>query len=129
MDNKKWYKRFGTIFWWAFAILPLIITLIYFIGYHLTFNSGITSALELSSYHTNSSGSFLVYLDSVCLDMQSWCPGVLLTGFNGLFNAFNVTNTTLSFLCAWFIFSNIIHLLIDICVYIFHKMHNILEKE
>ena len=129
MDNKKWYKRFGTIFWWIFAVLPLLIALIYFIGYHLTFNSGIATASELASYHSNASGNYLTYLSSVCVDMQSWCPTILVTGFNGLFDAFDIASTTLSFICAWFVFSNIIHLLIDICVYIFHKMHNIIERE
>lgn len=128
MDNKKWYKRFGTIFWWIFAILPLLIALIYFIGYHLTFNSGISTAVELSAYHTNASGNFITYLDSVCTDMGSWCPSLLTNAFSGLFGAFNVTNATLDFICAWFVFSNIIHLLLDICVYVFQKMHNFVER-
>ena len=58
MDNKKWYKRFGTLFWWFFTILPLIIALFYFIGYHLTFNSGISSASDLANYHANTLGMF-----------------------------------------------------------------------
>ena len=128
MDNKKWYKRFGTIFWWVFAILPLLIALIYFIGYHLTFNSGITTALELSEYHTLSSGDYLTYLDSVCTDMSVWCPTILVNGFSGLYGAFNVSSNTLNVICAWFVFSNIIHLLLDICVFVFHKMHCLLER-
>lgn len=51
MDNKKWSHRFSTIFWWTLTILPLIVALIWFIGYHLTFNSGITTANELNIYH------------------------------------------------------------------------------
>lgn len=128
MDNKKWYKRFGTIFWWVFAILPLLIALIYFIGYHLTFNSGINSALELSNYHTMVSGDYLTYLDSICVGFESWTPTLLINAFSGLFGAFNVVSNTLNIICAWFLFSQIIHLLIDIVVFVFHKMHCLLER-
>ena len=58
MDNKRWYSRYGTIFWWTLAILPLIVALSQFIGFHLTFNSGITSANELVTYHSNNNGNF-----------------------------------------------------------------------
>ena len=53
MDNKKWYKRFAVVFWWSFTILPLLCFIIYFIGYHLTFNSGISSSTDLTLYHEN----------------------------------------------------------------------------
>ena len=46
MDNKKWYKKFATIFWWAFTIMPLLVALIYFIGYHLTFTSRSNTTIE-----------------------------------------------------------------------------------
>lgn len=128
MDNKKWYKRFGTIFWWVFAVLPLIIALIYFIGYHLTFNSGIDTASELSAYHSMASGNYFTYLDSTCTSISSWTPSILINGFNGLYGAFNITNTTISILSAWFVFSAIIHLLLDICVFVFHKMHCFIER-
>lgn len=134
MDNKKWYNRFATIFWWGLTILPLIIALIYFIGFHLTFNSGITSANELVSYHNSPSGEFGYYLDLVLLDGEYLTfDGLSLTFINtmydDLFQILHITFAgTLSLLFGWMTSVQFYHLIFDFIVWLPRWCHNILSK-
>lgn len=128
MDNVKWYKKFATIFWWSFTILPLIVALIYFIGYHLTFNSGIAQASELASYHNNSVGNFYDILGSTFGDFESYCIDSLTSMFQGLFNILGVQNYyELAFFFSWMLSVQMYHLLFDFLVFFINMIHDFLD--
>lgn len=134
MDNKRWYSRFGTIFWWVLTILPLIIALIYFIGFHLTFNSGITAANELVSYHNSPFGEFGYYLDLVLLDGEYLTFDGLSIPFlndmyDDLFQTLNITfGGTLALLFGWMTSVAFYHVLFDFGVWIFNWIHALFDR-
>ena len=129
MDNKKWYKKFGTIFWWVFTIMPLIVALIQFIGYHLTFNSGISSAVELANYHDNSIGNFYSILCSVLIDFGNFTMSSLIDVFSGLFDILGVTNNVVfGTLFAFMVSVQLYHLLYDVLICFIHLIHDFMES-
>lgn len=129
MDNKKWYKKFATIFWWSFTILPLVITIIYFIGYHLTFNSGIDTAQELANYHNNSYGSFMVYFSDILTQFDNFTMVGLKNAFNGLFDILGVSSySVLGVFFAYMLSVQVYHLLFDMLVFFIHLIHNFMDK-
>lgn len=132
MDNRKWYNRFASIFWWCLTILPLIIALIYFIGFHLTFNSGMTSAIELSNYHQEFNGNFLNYLEDVLMEnimFGDWCLPFVNTMFFDLFNSLGVVDFDyLGVLFGWMVSVQFYHLLFDFIVWLPQWFHRIMEK-
>ena len=135
MDNKRWYSRFGTIFWWSLAILPLIVALIQFIGFHLTFNSGITSATELANYHANSNGDFiqilsyyLNYAGSTFFDFQL---SFIYDMFFALFQQLNMDQIglySMATLFGWMTSVAFYHVLFDFAVWIFNWIHSFFER-
>lgn len=129
MDNKKWSKRFGTIFWWAFTILPLLIALIQFTGYHLTFNSGIASASDLANYHDLSSGSFYNILTDTLTELDFFNMSLFKTTFTNLFDIIGVNNyTSLSILLSFMVSIQIYHLIFDLFAWLPCFFHKMLEK-
>lgn len=136
MDNKKWGKRFSTIFWWTLTILPLIIALIYFIGYHFTFNSGITSATDLASYHVNVNGSYLDYLSEICFNNEysfitfdPLCLPFIKDMFSSLFSTLDIDYYDFfPVLFSWMASVQLYHVMYDVCVWIFRIIHSWLER-
>ena len=128
MDNVKLYKKFATIFWWTLTILPLIVAVIYFIGYHLTFNSGIATASELVSYHSNSIGNFEFYLIDVLGNFSDFTMSSLISTFEGLFNILGVSGyIDLAILFAYMLSVQIYHLLFDCLVFFINMIHDFLD--
>lgn len=128
MDNVKWYKKFSTIFWWSFTILPLIVALIYFIGYHLTFNSGISDATELASYHSNSVGNFFGILQNTLNDFDLFTMSALKTTFSGMFDILGVTNySVIGILFGYMLSVQIYHLMFDFLVFFINMIHDFLD--
>lgn len=129
MDNKKWYKRFGTLFWWLFTILPLLIALIQFVGFHLTFNSGISSGTDLALYHDNSSGDFYNILQTYLNHFSNLSIPVIDSAFSDFFDIFNVSNyLVLGSLFGFMASVQLYHLIYDIVVWLFLKLHCLLER-
>ena len=133
MDNKKIYKQFGTLFWWTLTLLPLIVVLINFIGYHLTFNSGITSAQELSNYHYDTNGNFIYILEDYMLDnnfnFSAYSMGMFNAFWNDMFNLIGVRNYDyLNVLFGWMTSVQFYHLLFDFIVWLPRFFHSILDK-
>lgn len=131
MDNKKWGKRFSTIFWWSLAILPFVIPLIQFIGYHLTFNSGITSASDLASYHDNSIGQFDYFLLKFNNNWKNFSISYIRDMFSALFSQFGFSDNvatilygSFSWMCTVFFF----HVVFDVSVWLFRILHSWLER-
>lgn len=134
MDNKRWGKRFSTIFWWSLAILPLIIVLIYFVGYHLTFNSGITSQNELALYHNNQYGSFAYIFEKVLFGDEPFSfyemqLPYINTMYYNLFNLLEIDYTScLASLFGWMTSVFFYHVIFDVAVWIFRFCHNLMER-
>ena len=129
MDNKKWYKRFGTLFWWAFTILPVIVALIQFTGYHLTFNSGISSATDLASYHNNSIGGFYNILANVLNDFDLINMSIFKTTFSNLFDLIGITNySVFAILMSFMVSVQVYHLIFDLFAWLPMFFHKLLEK-
>ena len=129
MDNKKWYKCFGTLFWWLFTIMPLLVALIQFIGYHLTFNSGITSATDLANYHDLSSGNYFAILSDTLNNFDLINISFFKSTFSALFNTMGVTNyTTLGILLSFMVSVSIYHLAFDLFTWLPRFFHKLLDK-
>ena len=64
--KRKWYKNIDVLFWFLVMALVFLIPLIHFIGYHLAFNSGISTATDLSTYQNNVDSSYFYYLKYYC---------------------------------------------------------------
>lgn len=132
MEEKKLSKKIGSIFWWCLAVAPLILALIYFIGYHITFNSGITSASDLSLYHTNGLNAFNNYLEGLNVNLFKFIPSVIrtpiITIFNVIFEGSSTSVQITSNIVAWFVWVFILHCLCDILVYIPRIAHHLLDK-
>ena len=131
MDNKKWYKKIATIFWWVLTILPVLIALIYFIGYHLTFNSGITEATELASYQSNSIGNYYTYLSNILQnDFNKFTIPSLANTFANLFNLLGITGRgPLGILFGYMLSIQLYHLLFDCLVFFIHLLHSFTDTE
>ena len=129
MDNKKWYKRFGTVFWWLFTILPLLVALIQFIGYHLTFNSGISVANDLASYHDLASGNYFDILSNTLVDFDLISMDLFDNTFSDLFNIIGIDNyLTLGYLMSFMVSVQIYHLIFDLFAWLPMFFHKLLEK-
>lgn len=129
MDNKKWYKRFGTIFWWLLTILPIIVALIQFVGYHLTFNSGISVASDLASYHDLASGNYFDILSNTLADFDLISIDLFDNTFSDLFNIIGVDNyLTLGYLMSFMVSVQIYHLIFDLFAWLPCFFHKLLEK-
>ena len=133
MDNKRWGKRFSTIFWWTLTILPLIVVLVQFIGYHLTFNSGITTAEELSSYHNDSTGDFisifLWYLDDGDYVFGMFSLPFLQNVFIDLFHTLHINGeNALGILFGWMASVQMYHLCFDFFAWLPRLFHSWMDR-
>ena len=130
MDNKKWYKKIATIFWWIMTILPVIIALIQFAGYHMTFNSGINQAQELADYHDLNSGNFYNILIATLGNFDNLTMNGIKTTFSGLFNLLSVSNyNDLGILFGYMLSIQMYHLLFDVLVFFIHMIHSYTDTE
>lgn len=133
MDNKKWGKRFSTIFWWSLAILPLIVVLIQFIGYHLTFNSGISNASDLANYHMDyEAGDFTYllyyYFEDSYYSISNWIIRPIRDMYFSLFRVLNITDSTIAYLLSWMTSVFFYHVIFDVSVWIFKMLHSWLDR-
>ena len=140
MDNKRWYSRFGTIFWWCLAILPLLVVLIQFIGFHLTFNSGISSASDLVNYHSDTNGNFWYILYSYFDDgiygtdnLYGFTDFIFMpifhmfdSLFDGVFE-YNDSSVIVGLL-SWMTSVAFYHVLFDFAVWIFNWIHALFDR-
>ena len=136
MDNKRWYSRFGTIFWWCLAILPLIVVLIHFIGYHLTFNSGISVASDLAEYHTLNDGDFFhifswYLVDNPNLSFYECQLPFINDMYLNLFRVINLDSLArgeISSLFGWMTSVAFYHVIFDFAVWIFNWIHALFDR-
>lgn len=133
MDNRNWYKKFGTIFWWVLTILPLIVAIIYFVGYHLTFNSGINSSSDLTQYHESFNSFASYFSNNYVIKLSAFIPSFILTPIDNLFvtifdTTSNVSILTISCIFAWAVWVQLIHLFYDVVIWIPNFCHKLICK-
>lgn len=132
MDNKRWYKRISTCFWFLLASLPLIVTLIHFIGYHFAFNSGIATSGDLIDYQGANGGNFIILLGLYCDKFSTYCFPFIRTMYVNLFQdlgiPFGPPLSLVGTLFGWFTGVYFIELLVDFMVWLPRWFHSILEK-
>lgn len=130
MDNKKWYKKFSTIFWWSLTILPFIMLLFAFIiavG-NLTLNEQTLSSSQILAYINDLFNSNNVF-DS-CLGIVSNMALPPLTNmFKGVFNNLNIAwFDTLGCAFGFMLSVQCYHVLFDVVVWLPHMAHELMER-
>lgn len=131
MDNKKWYKRISTCFWFMLAILPFIVTLIQFIGYHFTFNSGISSGSDLADYHSIVSGSYDNILLRFLNNWKNFNISFIYDAFYSVFGQLGFTGNVLNILSGcfgWFVTVYFIEVIVDFVVWLPKLIHSFMER-
>lgn len=131
MDNKKWYKRISTCFWFFLAILPFVVAIIQFIGYHLTFNSGISSATDLADYHSIVTGSFDNILLSFLNNWKNYNISFIYDAFYGVFGQLGFSGNNLMILSGcfgWFASVYFIEVIVDFVIWLPRLIHSFMER-
>ena len=122
MDNKKWYKRISTCFWFMLATLPILLSLFGYIGQflgHVLIDTGVT--IPYNQYST-----YLVEMQTYFIDFT---PIWLKNMFIDLFNLIDdQMYTTFAYLMAWFTWVYMLELMVDFIVWLPRWFHNILDK-
>lgn len=130
MDNKKWYKKYMTLFWCTITILPFVFVLIYFISFHFGLNGGFTEALELETYQTSSYGSISYIFDEVANIFDSYTPQFITNIFSTIWtNTFSVSNTSMAIFISFMLWVQLVHLIFDFLVFFIHLVHSFLDTE
>lgn len=133
MDNKKLYKRLSTIFWFTFAIMPIITSLIQCCV--ILFNSfgGATFSdiVNLSASSMEDVGFIPIFAFQLENGYFNIMPGFWYDLFENLFSVIDPHMPwieTLSCFCAWFTWVFMLELLLDVALWLPKFIHNGLEK-
>lgn len=138
MDNKKWSKKFSTIFWWVLAFLPLFTALISMLGYNFARLNGITSIQEISDYYgDNGFNQFNYFLDLQFNQGQlgtfsNFIPSFLSDFYEDLFSII-INDADKYFetwwqLFAWATWIFILHVIFDIIVWLPCFLHDLIDR-
>ena len=130
MGNKKWYKRTSTLFWFGLAIMPILITLIQTIGIYIIHWGDSVSYTNISEFFT--SNGFWIYLESNASRFGDFTPSLLRSAYAHLFNSWGGitldSQMILAYIFGWFTFTYIIHLIVDIMIWLPKLFHSWLER-
>lgn len=121
MDNKKWYKRVATCFWFFFATLPLWVTLIQYVMQYVGVPDNLSSVPSFNSFTSIASNTESAFSDYI--------PGFIKSIFYQLCDLIDTDNQyTMYIFMAWFTWSYFLHLMVDFIVWLPKFFHSILEK-
>lgn len=108
-DNKKWYYKLTTIFWWVVAIMPILLVLGQFIFSTINRNS---TGYDFDNILSVATTYFDDYVNSngVLSDLYSMFDNLIIDifGLNGNFAYL------MCFILSWFIITHILHLVVDL---------------
>lgn len=126
MDNKRWYKKYATCFWFTLAILPFLVALIQYIGFYLVHTDNIQFN-DLTTWINQN--NFETILENVGSIFQNVTPRILSNSFTDLFKSFdsNIYNF-LGIYFGWFAWTFFIHLMVDIIVWLPKIFHSWLDR-
>lgn len=132
MDNKKWYKRISTCFWFMFATLPLWLVLIKYVFSWFVHTDGITSLQDFATlFQTNTLDNIFLEVTTYFYSaMPSWIRDMFDTLFTLISNS-SISGTMGSWVLvfvSWFTWVYFLELLIDFIIWLPRFFHNVLSK-
>ena len=130
LDNKKWYKKYATIFWFSLAIMPILITLIQTIGSYIIHWGDSVSYTDINSFL--STNGFWLFLEDNATRFGNFTPTTLKDAYSGLFNSWGgITQDSqliLGYIFGWFTFTYLIHIIVDVMIWLPKLFHSWLER-
>lgn len=124
MDNKKWYKRASTLFWFLLASAPILLSFIGYIGQFLG-KVLVDSSVQVSDYYV----TFDIYLVEMKTLFITFTPQWLKDMFTNLFNLIdNTMALDFAYCMAWFSWVYMLELMVDFIIWLPRWFHCILEK-
>lgn len=130
MESKQLTRKLNTIFWWTLSVLPLLIILVYFIMGIVNLNTQGTSlsGTDLQTYFNATNLTDLIN-SNLLWRFNLYIPSWLSTPIDSLFTTFGVNETELYILVfGWFIMVEMVHLLIDVLLFVIRWVHDLLER-
>lgn len=123
MDNKRFYKKISTFFWFALATCPLWIsffmTIFSYFGYELT---------SYTNCFNNQFESVLYSQFGIGTSFEDWVFPFVYTPIDTLIGYFGLPGSLLALLMSWFIQVYMLELLCDIFTWVQRWIHNFLSK-
>lgn len=129
MDNKKWYKRISTCFWFFLATMPIIIPLIQMIVSTFVHLDSISNISDITTYINNN--NFYNQLSLFQTNLIHLLPNFLFNSFVDLFDSMGLNSIgagALGFICAWFVWAYVIELMVDFVVWLPKLIHSFIER-
>lgn len=137
MDNKKWYKRVSTLFWFLLATMffwfPVLLTLFsYFLHLENSIELNELSLNGIYLYGVNTYNNVVGTLFGGDL-LESLPLPFLVDAFNALFTQlqFDMSLFMVDYLCvalAWFVSVYFYELIVDCLVWVPRFCHKLIEK-
>ena len=123
MDNKRFYKKISTFFWFALATCPLWISffmaIFSYFGYELTtYNNTFNNQFESVFYAQFGVGT----------SFEDWVFPFVYLPIDNLIGLLGLQGSTLALVMAWFIQVYMLELLCDIFTWVQRWIHNFLSK-
>jgi len=129
MDNKKWYKKFATIFWWTISILPILVIILVMIGAILNIKEQNLNTTDLTTYMNDTIYNNVFYSNCFTL-FENISISYLTTMFSNLANIIGVShNTIIGIILGYMLSIAVYHLLFDLLVFFIHLIHEYCEPE
>lgn len=126
MDNKRVYKKYATLFWLVMCSLPLIVSLVQFIGFNFIHTDSLSYS-DLQNWYANN--NFFSIFQRNCFDFAQYTPSVLKNAFIDIFQSFdNEIYISIGEFFAWFSWVFFIHIIVDIVVWLPKIFHSWLER-
>lgn len=121
MDNKKWYNRVATCFWFFLATLPLWVAILQYIMQYIGVPEGMSTMPNFKSF-------FLITAETETA-FRDFIPSFISNLFDNLCDILDENNLyTFYVYMAWFTWTYFLHLMVDFIVWLPKWFHNILDK-
>lgn len=127
MDNKKWYKRISTCFWFLLATLPWWISaLTCLFSYFTNLGSDLITFDNITSFFT--SRNYFSIFNGYVTQLNDYTISFLTTSFINLFNQVGISSSYIARACAWFVSVYFIELMVDFVVWLPRLCHSFIER-
>lgn len=121
MDNKKWYNRVATCFWFFLATLPLWVVLIQYIMQYVGIPESMSTMPNFKSFFIIASETETAFRDYI--------PNFITNIFQQLCDVIDEDNLyTFYIYMSWFTWTYFLHLMVDFIVWLPKWFHSLLEK-
>lgn len=130
MDNKKWYKRISTCFWFMLATAPVWLTFIGSLFSFFAHTDSLTGLNDLINYYKQY--YLLNYFNSnISQFFQNLIPTFIKEPFTDLFTTLGISSgssTILTIMFSWFIWTYFIELIVDFVAFFPRLIHSFMER-